>query len=397
MENRTTPPPIPDKEKQPKNFGVKLILIGLIAGLLMISALITYFIIDSRESYNYTFSEEVAETWGNAVFLEGPFISNGNDNKNDIVIVPEYLNCDIDVKSQTLHRNRFDSDVFNANVKIDAKFSKAEIVQNTDSSYKILLKIDGRIPKNAEFKLNDKLLNWKVSSVGLYYDINIAELPDTISLTTELNLRGSEKIEVMKIGKDSHIRISGTAHNPSFLGNLLPDERHVEGEQFTAIWGSEFNDTNQDVCGAKFLVGLDNYQKVSRSVKYAVIIIILTFAGVFATEIMTKQQIPLLNYLLIGIAIILFYFLLLSFSEYIYFSLSYLIASVMTIGLISTYMWKMVESKKAGILMGTLLIAIYSVCYLILNLENIAMLIGSLVLFISLAIMMYVSLRISRN
>ena len=109
-----------------------------------------------------------------------------------------------------------------------------------------------------------------------------------------------------------------------------------------------------------------------------------------------KRDIPLLNYFLIGAALIIFYTLLLSFSEHLSFGIAYIIASVMTIALIAGYMWKMLCSRKAGIVTGTILSLLYASCYILLSLSTYALLLGSLIIFIALAAMMYGSLQINR-
>ena len=125
-------------------------------------------------------------------------------------------------------------------------------------------------------------------------------------------------------------------------------------------------------------------------------IILLTYISVLFTEIVMKRNIPLVNYFLIGAALIIFYTLLLSFSEHMSFGIAYVIASIMTIALIAGYMWKMLSSRKTGIVIGTILSVLYISCYILLSLSTYALLLGSLILFIALAAMMYGSLQIKR-
>ena len=107
-----------------------------------------------------------------------------------------------------------------------------------------------------------------------------------------------------------------------------------------------------------------------------------------------KWKISLLNYFLIGASLIIFYTLLLSFSEHMFFGIAYMIASLMTIILIVGYMCKMLHSKKIGIVIGAILSSFYISCYILLSLSTYALLLGSLILFIALAAMMYGSLQI---
>ena len=147
----------------------------------------------------------------------------------------------------------------------------------------------------------------------------------------------------------------------------------------------------------KFLVGVDRYQKVERSLKYGFFIILLTYISIFFIELFSKRKVPLFNYFLIGVALILFYTLLLSFCEHLLFGLSYLIASAMTILLISVYMLKMLDSKKLSIIVGVILTILYAVCYVLMSLTTYALLVGSLLLFALLAVLMYGSLKIKNK
>ena len=119
--------------------------------------------------------------------------------------------------------------------------------------------------------------------------------------------------------------------------------------RFSASWQDSglHSGSDSEYAGAEFLIGVDRYQKVSRSLKYAFIIIMLTYISVLLAEVVDEAApIPLLNYFLIGAALILFYSLLLAFSEHMSFGASYMIASFMTVALIAGYMWRILCRGK---------------------------------------------------
>ena len=212
----------------------------------------------------------------------------------------------------------------------------------------------------------------------------------------------SGSLFVKQIGENSNIIIDGQARNPSFYGSSLPDERIIRDRNFRASWASEDDRIGQTYengdgyVGTKFLVGVDRYQKVARALKYAFIIILLTYLSVLFTEMITKRNIPLLNYFLIGAALIIFYSLLLSMSEHVSFGIAYLIAAAMTVLLITGYMWKMLGSRKVAIIIGLILTGMYGSCYIMLTLSTYALLLGSLLLFAALAAVMYGSLKLQK-
>ena len=139
---------------------------------------------------------------------------------------------------------------------------------------------------------------------------------------------------------------------------------------------------------------VDRYQKTDRAIKYAIIVVLLTFIAVLFAEIMMHHPIHIFQYLLVGLALILFYSLLLSLAEHISFGLSYLIASVMTIGMIYLYMKGVLGSGKVALAIGVLLLIIYVFIYILLCLETFALLTGSIGLFIALAAIMYATLKL---
>ena len=223
-----------------------------------------------------------------------------------------------------------------------------------------------------------------------------------------MKLRGSRSLGAAPVGRRNEITIGGECKSPSFTGMFLPSDREVKDGNFTASW--TLNSTNRDYPQAfigdrsgdiaasavmvDMLVPVDRYQKTDRALKYAIIVILLTFIAVLFAEIMMKHPINMFQYLLVGLALILFYSLLLSLSEHLSFGLSYLIASVMTIGLVAVYMRGVLKSAKIAIAIGALLTIIYVFIYILLCLETFALLTGSLGLFIALAAIMYATLKL---
>ena len=135
-------------------------------------------------------------------------------------------------------------------------------------------------------------------------------------------------------------------------------------------------------------------KKTMRSVKYAVLCILLTFAAFFLIETTHKRSVHPFQYGLIGLALVLFYTLLLSFSEYIGFNLSYIIASVATIGLIAWFVKGVLASSKLSGLLSLVLVLMYTYVFTILQLRDYSLLFGSIGLFITLAVIMHFSKKI---
>lgn len=441
MDNQIiSPPPYPVYPIKRMSYGKKCFLMGLQCLLLMIGALIIYGLIYSRQSTSRVVASEITERWGGKVYFNGVKAVPYNVSNN--VVVPEDFKCDVDVTTQSLHRGIYEAEVFDADIKVTALFLKTKIRKGLgDKVYLYLGMPQSQIEKLNPVKIAGKAYEWKVIRDSLMVSLDLDALPEKFDVETSFSTRGSGGIYVAQVGEKTNIKINGKAPNPSFQGESLPVARSVEhNSRFSASWedrgrshnhrsrigryvGSvedEYNDyvseaaptyegyddevvevievedwgtESSDYVGTQFLVGVDRYQKVARSLKYSFIIILLTYIAVLAVEILRKRPIPLLNYFLIGVSLIIFYTLLLSFAELMAFWVAYLIASVMTIALVSGYMGMIVRSKATGIAICVLLSLYYGACYAMLS-STYALLIGSLLLFAAIALLMYVTLKI---
>ncbi|TVQ14549.1 MAG: hypothetical protein EA364_04285 [Balneolaceae bacterium] len=150
----------------------------------------------------------------------------------------------------------------------------------------------------------------------------------------------------------------------------------------------------QSAFGVDLITTVDHYQKSERTVKYALMFIGLTFIGFFLVEVMNRVQLHPINYLLIGLNLILFYVLLLAISEHLTFNSAYIIASVSLVALISVYASAVLKSLKLGSMMAGVLLFLYAFLFVILQLEDYALLVGSLALFVLLAVIMILTRHI---
>lgn len=188
----------------------------------------------------------------------------------------------------------------------------------------------------------------------------------------------------------------------------MPEQREITQAGFQANWNinhfnrdypQEWINKNYDVFtskfGVKLLVPVDEYQKTMRTSKYGILLIVLTFVGFFMIELFSKKVIHPIQYLLVGLALVIFYSILLSISEYILFQYSYIISGVLIVVLISFYTSNIYSNKSLGSLIGGFLIFLYGFMYVILQLQDYSLLIGNLALFIILVAIMYSTRKIN--
>ena len=195
--------------------------------------------------------------------------------------------------------------------------------------------------------------------------------------------------------------------SPSYKGNYLPDKRTISEDGFSANWnilhlnrnypqswmGKKYNVYNSSF-GTELLLPVDNYKKSDRVTKYAMLFIVLTFMVFFFVEVLNKVFIHPVQYLLVGAALVIFYILLLSFSEHIKFNFAYIISSVLTLSLITSYTSTILKSKRIGFLIFGILTVMYTFIFTIIQIGDYALLTGSIGIFLILGLVMYFSRKI---
>jgi inner membrane protein len=233
------------------------------------------------------------------------------------------------------------------------------------------------------------------------------EVKEPFRFECRLSLNGSGNIQFIPIGQTTKVEIEGKWSAPGFVGSFSPDYI-LEDDSFKANWSIlSFNRNipetwtdgslrliHDSSFGVDLIDTVDHYQQNMRSAKYSLMFIVLTFVIFFFVEVLAQKRIHPIQYLLVGIALILFYSLLLSISEQINFAKAYLIASAATISLISVYAHSIFKNRSQTGILALILSALYIFLYVVLQLEDVALLIGSIGLFVILGVIMFLSRKI---
>ena len=242
---------------------------------------------------------------------------------------------------------------------------------------------------------------------GLTVKTGTIDLKKPMNFEIELVLNGSEDLSVEPLGKTSEVSLKSAWAEPSFTGTFLPSNRQVSDKGFTADWKvtylnrnfpQQWNDRKFDTHGAKLgvelLIPIDHYQKSMRSVKYAILFIALNFIIFIFFEIKSKAKIHPFQYSLVAFALLMFYSLLTSIGEQIGFNWAYLISAIAVTLLVTWYAFTMLRNLKSTLWVTFLQIGLYLFLFTILQLQDFALLAGSVGLFVILAIVMRASQQI---
>jgi inner membrane protein len=246
------------------------------------------------------------------------------------------------------------------------------------------------------------------SSNGVIAKLKWQSEQDFVGNTSiKIKLKGSNRLSFNPTGKTTTLQLKGPWGNPSFDGEFLPENRTVTEDGFIANWkilhfnrpfAQQWTENGVKLSGSEFglklIIPVDQYQKSIRTSKYGQLIIILTFVALFLVEITKKIRIHPFQYILIGAALIIYYTLLISFSEQVGYNFAYWIATAATVGLISFYSFSFLQSRQLVVLFTTLLIIFYSFIFIIVLQQDFSLLLGSIGLFLIVAALMYFARKV---
>lgn len=226
----------------------------------------------------------------------------------------------------------------------------------------------------------------------------------------DLEARGSRELRFFPAAKETQVHVASSWRWPRFVGFSLPATRTLTQAGFEADWKVPYfgrstpQQWHQDTLGPEEVLPLtfgvdlfipaDGVQQTERAAKYALLVILLTLTTCFILELLGPVRLHPMHYLLVGAALVVFYVLLLALAEHLGFAPAYLIAGLASIGLISAYARSIYDSLAAGGKLFLCLVALYGFIFVLLRAEDYALLLGSIALFLALALVMRVTRRL---
>ncbi len=417
------------------SIAVRLFIIGALAIILLIPTIMIQALIKERKQRRDETSLEVTDKWGSIQTITGPILTipfqftQQDDNEKFTKIkkyahfLPDDLSIVCTIHPEIRYRGIYEFVLYNTKIQLTGNFPSLAFedlnvspndvmwddafitVGITDmKGIKDIIKLNWN---NTEFIASPGIESNDVCSSGISVKISLDAGIEKFDFHTEIDLNGSQSLMFVPVGRETKIEASSEWNNPSFTGNFLPELREISSDGFRAEWkvlqlnrnfpqkwiGNQHN-IAPSTFGVSLLLPVDEYQKTMRTAKYAIMFIALTFLSFFMIELLGKKVIHPIQYLLIGFALLVFYTLLLSLSEYLSFKYSYLIASIGILLLITAYTKNVLSDKLQTVVIATVLVVLYGYLYIILQLQDYALLMGSLGLFVILSIVMYLTRKI---
>lgn len=231
---------------------------------------------------------------------------------------------------------------------------------------------------------------------------------DRCEFAIEIEIHGSGGFRLAPVGERTRGHLASSWTHPSFYGDVLPDRYEITASGFTADWdlshliraypqswieGAEV-DLGEVTTGVRLFQPVDLYARVTRAVKYGLLFVALTFLTLGLIELASGTRLHLLQFLLIGLALALFFLVLIAFAEHLGFALAYLVAAATVVLLNSAYCLAVLPRRRLAVLVAAVLAALYSVLYAILQAEDYALLSGTLLLVAALAATMFFTRRL---
>ncbi len=435
----------PEKRRLRDSTAVKLLVTGMLILLLLIPLGMVGSLVREREQRGQQVAEEVAASWGYRQVLAGPVLTvpyrwYTKDEKGKVTtwgsiahVLPDTLKVDGRIFPERRRRGIFEAAVYRADLPVSGTFRHPSFAEWNvapqhvvwDDAYLSVGVPDLRgIRSGVGITWGDRQLQFEPggAEAGLWDSGLRVELPDLKSgrsgdvyaFSFNLGINGSRQLQFLPFGKQTTVALHSTWSSPSFSGAFLPVDRRITGTGFDARWvvswfGRSYpqqwrhdeadslapkNSLDASAFGVDLLLPVDAYQKTERSVKYGMLFLLLTFLTFFLYEVFNPFSLHPVQYLLVGAALCLFYLLLLSISEHSPFGFAYLVAAAATVLLIGGYSVAILRGALRALLMTVVLGVLYGYLYVLLQLEDYALLLGSIGLFLILALVMYLTRRI---
>ncbi len=418
------------------SYSVKMIIVSGLAIMLLIPSFLIMNVIQERIDLSQKVKNELYTQWGGKQVVAGPVLNvpfsvtepgennQGTNERHGVAhFLPDTLKTDGVLYPETRKRGIYEVVVYEGKIRLKGSFAQPDVSQldlqnahyNWGAAYFTIGISDMRGIKNLpelvingqKCKVEPGVADTDLFKSGITVKAGSVDMKQSMNFDIELVINGSEDLSVEALGKTSEVTMKSDWSEPSFTGSFLPANRRVTAKGFTADWlvthlnrnfpqqwiDGKFN-PHEAKLGVELLNPIDHYQKSMRSAKYAILFIALNFIIFLFIEIKSKIRIHPFQYSLVAFALLMFYSLLTSIGEQIGFNWAYLISAVAVTLLITWYAFTILRQVRMVAWVTLLQTGLYLFLFTILQLQDYALLAGSIGLFVILAIIMRASQQI---
>lgn len=424
----------------------KVVLIGFLIVVLMLPLWLVFDAIHERQARYEAAVDEIGAAWGRPQHLAGPILvvpyvktvthANGRTEtqRHEAYALPRTLAIAAKAAPELRYRGLFQAVVYSVELTVEGQFERpdlsalmAEDVQILWSDARAMIGIaDPRsIQAGAALDWGGRKLALEpeagtriaeaMTSSLMARGIDLAGVAvgEALPFALSLRLNGSRALRFAPFGRETSVTMSAAWPAPSFLGAFLPVERTITDSEFSArwsmahfgrgygqLWTSRESGRPLDAAIAASLFGVEliqavtPYRQVERSAKYGVLFLALTFLVFFLFEVVSRLRIHAIQYGLVGLALCLFYLLLLSLAEHLGFALAYALSAAAVVAQTTLYAWTVTRATRSTLLFGALLAGLYAFLYVVLQMELYSLLSGAVALFATLSAVMYFTRKI---
>lgn len=424
----------------------KIILVAALIALLWLPVGVIHNLVLERAELNQQVQQQIADSSGGPQLLSGPLLvleleatqvpstDKTAAHRQYLLQQADDLQLSSEVQTEQRSRGLYRARVYQSQHQMKASFAAvaAELLANTAAGQADAPRIkaawisfavnDSRgFTRLPQLKLNGELQHIATGSKlsflpeGFHLPLPLSQLEQAMTLELSLELQGSTSLNVLPVARNSQWQLRSNWPDPAFQGRYLPQQREISPSGFSAHWqSSELSNPaglelsrcfGQPSCKAlteqafsvSLIEAVDPYQQTERAIKYAILVIVLSFAWFYLAELLshTHFQLHPMHYLLVGLTLVMFYLLLLSLAELIGFRAAYWLASLACALLLYGYLTAVLQSKQRSVAVTAAYLALQGLLYLILQAETFALLSGTLLLFATLAVLMLSTRRLN--
>jgi len=417
---------------------VRVLLVGFLVLLLQVPGCMIGQLAAGRQQSRDAAVAELARTWGGrqdvlGPFLVVPYLVKGKDDKGQpktwgdwVVVLPEALDVESQPEVEARRRGLFEVPVFRATVRMRGRFRapyddvlphlpEGATVNWAGAHLAVRLSDVHALDRVAPLQWQGKARDFEpgggaACASGVHAPLGALDPHASAPFAIELELRGSQGLRFAPAGRETTVALRSSWPHPAFQGAWLPRDREVGEGGFTARWqvssiarglpaawslgGLDDAQLTGTLFGVDLLYPVDPYRMSERSLKYSTLFVGLSFLVLWLFELLTRRPVHLVQYLMFGAALCLFYLLELSLAEHFGFAVAYAVAASAVTLQVSLYARAALGSWRGAWLIFAVVTALYALLYLLLREEDYALLVGSGALFAVLSLVMFLTRRV---